>query len=64
MITPEVQNTLVTWIFASVAILGIYIVIVVPFLFVWHLLHVLRTPKPNNSRWEQEWEAIEENLRK
>ena len=21
-------------------------------------------PKPNNSRWEKDWEAIEENLRK
>ena len=36
--TYEAQTTLLLWIFAGVAVLGIYLLVVLPLLYVWHKL--------------------------
>jgi uncharacterized membrane protein len=34
--TPEAQNTILEWIFYGLAVVGFYIVIVAPVIYIWH----------------------------
>ena len=41
-----------------------WIILALFVLSIFRCIAQLRVPKPNNSRWEREWKAIEESLRK
>ncbi len=45
--TYEAQTTLLLWIFAGVAVLGIYLLVVLPLLYVWHKLTDYPCPLPD-----------------
>ncbi|MFI5260848.1 MAG: hypothetical protein ACHQU0_03575 [Candidatus Paceibacteria bacterium] len=44
--TAEAQTTLLSWIFAGMAVIGAYCLLVAPFLLVFHGVRKLKTPKP------------------
>ena len=45
--TPEAQNTLLLWMFGGLAVIGVYVLIVFPALFIWHKLAAITTPLPD-----------------
>ncbi len=45
--TPEAQNTLLLWMFGGLAVIGVYVLIVAPVLFIWHKLAAITTPLPD-----------------
>jgi hypothetical protein len=44
--TLEVQTTILTFTFCTLAIIGVYVLIMAPLLFIWHKLHSTPIPKP------------------
>jgi hypothetical protein len=42
--TPETHNTLLAWLFYGLAIVGAYIVVIAPFLYIYHRLHKVKPP--------------------
>ncbi|MGA2886082.1 MAG: hypothetical protein ABSE80_13175, partial [Halobacteriota archaeon] len=56
--TPEAQNTILEWIFYGLAVVGFYIVIVAPVIYIWHKT-LIPTPLPDKKiddemkRWRQ-----------
>ncbi len=45
--TADAQNTLILWVFEGIAVIGAYVLIVVPVLFIWHKLTAITTPLPD-----------------
>ncbi len=45
--TAEAQTTLLSWIFAGMAVIGAYALIVAHVLFIWHKLAAITTPLPD-----------------
>ena len=56
------ENNLYIFLFILAGVAWIILALFV--LSIFRCIAQLRAPKPNNSRWEKDWEAIEENLRK
>jgi hypothetical protein len=44
--TPEAQTTILTFTFCTLAVIGMYVLITAPLLFIWHKLHGKPVPQP------------------
>ncbi len=47
--TADAQNTLLLWVFAGIAVIGAYALIVAPVLFIWHKLTAIPVPLPDKK---------------
>jgi len=47
--TPEAQTTILTFTFCTLTVIGAYVLITTPLLFIWHKLHSKPTPKPQRG---------------
>jgi len=45
-LTPEAMNTILWWIFAGIAVIGVYLIFVGAFVLIWSALHHKEEPKP------------------
>ena len=47
--TADAQNTFLLWVFAGIAVIGAYALIVAPVLFIWHKLTAIPVPLPDKK---------------